>query len=88
MDSIPLDNIGVVGLVVLLGWMLATGRLVTRREADEIRRDRDEWRRAWEAASSDAQSSSAQVAELLEHARVADATLRALSQVAASRESP
>jgi hypothetical protein len=31
-------------LLVILFWMLATGRIVTRREADDIRADRDVWR--------------------------------------------
>ena len=39
-----LNGIGVVALVLWVGWMLATGRLVTRREADSIRADRDVWR--------------------------------------------
>lgn len=39
-----LNGIGVVALVLLFGWMLATGRLVTRREAESIRADRDVWR--------------------------------------------
>lgn len=47
-DGIPIGDIatggGVIGLVVALFWMLATGRLATRREADDIRKDRDVWR--------------------------------------------
>lgn len=35
---------GITGLLVLMFWLLATGRLVTRREADDIRADRDVWR--------------------------------------------
>ena len=47
LEAIPpalVNGIGVVGLVVILFWMLATGRLVTRREAEDIRADRDVWR--------------------------------------------
>lgn len=43
-EGIPIEGIGVGGLLVGLFWMLATGRLVTRREADDIRADRDVWR--------------------------------------------
>lgn len=43
-EGIPIESIGVGGLLVALFWMLATGRLVTRREADDIRADRDVWR--------------------------------------------
>jgi len=37
MTALPvglLNGIGVVGIVALLGWLLATGRLATRREVD------------------------------------------------------
>ncbi|WP_107768424.1 hypothetical protein [Nocardioides terrigena] len=47
LEAIPpalVNGVGVVGLVVILFWMLATGRLVTRREAEDIRADRDVWR--------------------------------------------
>lgn len=33
-----LDGVGTVGLVLLVGWMLATGRLVTRREHEALLR--------------------------------------------------
>lgn len=35
-DGLPLDavsGIGVVGVVIVVGWMIATGRLITSREA-------------------------------------------------------
>lgn len=47
-DGIPIGDIatggGITVLLVGLFWMLATGRLVTRREADDIGKDRDVWR--------------------------------------------
>lgn len=49
MDQIPvalLNGIGVVGVVVLIGWFIWTGRLATRREVEQIEHDRDEWRAA------------------------------------------
>lgn len=50
-----LNGIGVVALVVIFAWLVATGRIVTRREVDRIeaasqrenddlRADRDVWR--------------------------------------------
>lgn len=45
MDAIPpalLNGVGVVGLLVGLFWMLATGRLVTRREHDGRIADKDQ----------------------------------------------
>jgi hypothetical protein len=44
--QVILNGTGVAGLLVLLFWMLSTGRLVTRREAEDIRADRDVWRSA------------------------------------------
>lgn len=46
-EAVPpalLNGISVVAVVLLVGWLVWTGRLVTRREADDIRHDRDEWR--------------------------------------------
>lgn len=57
-DGIPvalLNGVGVVALLAVLYWLLATGRLVTRREVDsvqtthareltDVRADRDIWR--------------------------------------------
>lgn len=58
-DGIPLDSLltggGVLSLLIGLYWLLATGRLVTRREVDvaekarerelaDIKADRDVWR--------------------------------------------
>lgn len=44
--QVILNGTGVAGLLVLLFWMLSTGRLATRREVDDIRADRDVWRSA------------------------------------------
>lgn len=47
MDGIPIaaiDGIGVVGLVIVFAFGLATGRLFTKRQYDEVIHDRDEWR--------------------------------------------
>lgn len=38
------NGVGVVSLLVALFWLLATGRLATRREVDDVRADRDAWR--------------------------------------------
>lgn len=58
-EGIPLDSLltggGVLSLLIGLYWLLATGRLVTRREVDsvqtsherelkDVRADRDVWR--------------------------------------------
>ncbi len=38
------DGIGTVGVIVIVFWMVATGRLVTRRENNATIADRDMWR--------------------------------------------
>lgn len=46
-DGLPVsvaNGVGVVAVVLLLGWMLATGRLFTRRQYDDAAHERDEWR--------------------------------------------
>jgi hypothetical protein len=40
------DNVGAVGLVVLFGIALAKGWVVTRREIESVRTDRDAWHAA------------------------------------------
>lgn len=82
-----LNGTGVAALVVGLFWMLATGRLVTRREADTIKSDRDEWRAAFVAEQANGRVLSSQVTELLEHARVTERLLGALSELS-TRENP
>lgn len=42
--SVDPSGIGVVGLIVLFGIAMGRGWIVTRREANDIRHDRDEWR--------------------------------------------
>lgn len=39
-----LDAFGTLGALVLMLWLLLTGKLVTRREYDRLERDRDEWK--------------------------------------------
>jgi hypothetical protein len=49
-EGVPLtalgNGVGVVGIVLIIGWMLASGRLFTRRQYDDLMHDRDEWRAA------------------------------------------
>lgn len=59
-------------LVALLGWLvrkLFTGDIVTRREADDIRTDRDRWRTA-------AEVSNEQVAKMLDEEQTSTTVLR------------
>jgi hypothetical protein len=46
-DGIPvslLDGVGVVGVVVFVGWLIMTGRWVPRRTYDDKVHEADEWR--------------------------------------------
>lgn len=80
MDAIPpalLSGGGVVTLLVGLFWMVATGRIVTRREHDAVKEDRDYWREiamtGVSAAHKMAEQKSAGIAALESVARSAAA---------------
>jgi hypothetical protein len=81
-----INGLGVVGIVVAFFWMLATGRIVTRREADDIRHDRDEWRAAHRISETARQVESDHVRDLLEQGRVQTALLRGFSEAAKRAE--
>lgn len=90
MDTIPPEFYGVGGpaaMLVGLFWMLARGTLVTRREADGIRQDRDDWKSAHATSETGRHVAEAQVTELLETARVNQAFVGAISQLG-NRETP
>lgn len=81
MDSVPLslfDGVGVVTVVLLVGWMVWTGRLVPRRTHEDALHDRDEWRAAHRISEAARVEMSGHFESLLEHARVTEAVLRAL----------
>ena len=80
-----LNGVGVVGLVVIFGWLLATGRLVTSREVERIEtsarealekaeHDRDEWR-------AESRIKDAQIGVKDEQIRERDRQISALSEV-------
>ena len=71
-DAIPipaalLNGVGVLTLLGWLFWMLATGRLVTRREHENRIADKDSQIAMWRATS---ETKDAQNAELMEHSRL------------------
>lgn len=57
MDVSPtlFNGVGVVSIFVWLLWMLASGRLVTRREHQSMERDRDYWRAAAQTSTHTAE---------------------------------
>jgi len=73
-----LNGGGVVGVVLLVGWLIFTGRLVPRTTYEDVMHDRDEWRAAHRISETARQVAADQVDELLEHARTTDAFIRSL----------
>jgi len=70
---------GPTGLLALCVLLIVLGRLIPKITYDDVRRQRDEWKKIAEEAL-------AQNTKLLESSRVADDTFRALRRVA-QRES-
>jgi len=77
------SSIGVVGLCVIFVVALARGWIVTRREANDIRHDRDEWRA--ESRLKDAQivEQNKQLDHLEAVGHAVDAVMRAIQKGAA-----
>lgn len=73
-----LEGAGVVTVVLLVGWMLATGRLVTRRELERAEHDRDEWRTESRIKDQELQAKNEQLAHLAEVGKSMHAVLAAL----------
>ena len=93
-DTLPLsliDGLNTVGVVLILAWLLVTGRLVTRREYDRtitwITADRDYWRAAAETDRKTLELAVRSNAEQVELGRTTVHLLRAMQDRAAnSRE--
>lgn len=77
-EGLNLAQIGAGGLVTLFVLAILTGRLVPRRNLDDVVRDRDEWRAAHTISENARLEGQKQVNELLEHARTTDAFIRSL----------
>ena len=77
METIPpalFDGMGVVAVVLLVGWLMWTGRLVTRREVERVEHDRDEWR----AESRIRDTEVAEKNKQLEHVAEVGITMKAV----------
>lgn len=72
------EGIGVVGVVLLVFWLLWSGRLVTKRELDKAEHDRDEWRTESRIKDQQIQEKDEQIRTLAEVGRTVEAVLRAL----------
>lgn len=78
------NGVGVIGVFVWLLYMLATGRLVTRREADAITARAEAAERSKDAADRRADVAMAQNSELIEVARFGRSVFQALDEGAKS----
>jgi hypothetical protein len=74
-----LDRIGAVAVCLIVTWMIATGRLVTRREADDIRADRDTYR---ETAHIERETRIRQGIVIDEHVRTTAAAIESIKREA------
>lgn len=66
-----LTNLGSTGMLAVVVWMIFTGRLVTRREADHLIEERNYWRDAFVEEQKNTQA-------LMETGRVTNAVLQSL----------
>lgn len=81
MDALPpglLDGIGIGGILIVLFWLLVTGRIATRNTVDDVRHDRDEWRTEARIKDQEIAEKNRQLDHLAEVGRTVDAVLRAL----------
>lgn len=75
-----LDGVGVVGLVLLFALALATGRLFTRRQYDEVVHDRDEWRAESRLKDAQLAEKDTQLGHLAEVGKTVEQLARGLQQ--------
>jgi hypothetical protein len=92
-EALPWSTLTPMGLLLIIILLIALGRLVPRRTLEDAIHDRNEWRTAHGISEAARLEQSAQLGELLEHARATDRFLTALPpaiQAAAPRayESP
>lgn len=83
MDSIPvglLDNIGVVGIAVLVIFAYTRGWVVTPRELRQVERDRDDWHKASDTKDAQIAEKDKQLAYLEQVGRTVEQFTRGLQQ--------
>lgn len=85
-EGIPVADLGPPALLGIFFLLFFLGRIVPRRTLDDQIAEKNEWRSAHRISEQARAELSAQVNELLEHARTTDAFIRALPQAAANRD--
>ena len=83
MDQIPpglFENIGTIGLVIFFAFGLATGRLFTKRQYDDVTHDRDEWRTESRIKDAQIAEQNKQLGHMAEVGRTVEQLARGLQQ--------
>ena len=87
LDGIPLgqllDGFGTVVIIVIVGFLIFTGRLATRREVDTRMADKDEAIHYWRES---AKASGEQVAKLIDNNDLQVRTWETLRRIAEEKE--
>lgn len=81
MDAIPVglaNGVGVVAVVLLVGWLVFTGRLVPRRTHEDVLHEAQEWRTESRIKDQQIQEKDEQLRHLAEVGRTVDAIMRAI----------
>lgn len=87
MDAIPpglLNGLGVVAVVLLMGWLVVTGRLVPRRTYDDKAHEAAEWRAESRIKDQQLAVKDEQLRQLSEVGAVMNAVLRAVQRGAST----
>lgn len=91
MDAIPpglLNGAGVIALLVGLFWMLASGRLFTRRQYDDKAHEANEWRAESRVKDAQIAEKDEQLRHLAEVGNTVDAVMRAIQRGSKDHEVP
>ena len=69
-----------IAIVTIIFWMIASGRLVTRRERDAIERDRDYWREAHTISEGTRGIMAQQIEKLVASSEVTNQVVQSLKR--------
>lgn len=84
LDGIPLgvfDGLGVVGVVIIVGWLVMTGRLVPRRTYDDKVHEANEWRTESRIKDAQIHEKDTQLQHLAEVGRTVDHIMRSMPHI-------
>lgn len=85
MEEIPFglfDGLGVVGVVILVGWLIMTGRLVPRKTHEDSIHEANEWRTESRIKDQQIAEKDTQLRYMAEVGRTVDSIMRAMPHTA------